>query len=371
MYDEVKENREEFQKRILRGMAPALRKDQLEGMEGFFNRLTDEQFWQFIEESRRRVGNASVQDYWKLTRKMMEKNHVTVDNCGLNSNPLEVMSREDAEDFWNEIGKSHPSDYICLTREEDYALMQLWEKGKKGVTIPSDIFFAGTVSLTDFRVTVDETMEPDGTIIPFRVVVFPDYAERIAAETDGMPVPVGAVIPGNFGRRAYCIPMLVMRGFDSILFGPVAFREYDEEFIRYMQKSMTIADMGRAGTMLLETWYGIQIALLHPQVKDVFRHGHKEKDREEYKNRKPGEKKAVRYIRRHVINKDELEDAMYGTGRKYARHTLVWYVIGHWRNLSNGMKSFVNPYWKGPLRELKKAVPVRDREIAIGGAADA
>lgn len=317
--------REEFQRHIMRLMASGLTKDQMEKMNFFFNTLSDAEFWQFIAQSRKKAGNASVQDYWKLTKKMMEMNHVTVNNSALNSNPLEVMPREDAAELWENINRSHPSDHIYLTRVEDYDLMQLWEKGRKDIMIPSDIFFAKTISLTDFRVTVDETMEPEGTIIPFRIVVFPDYAERIEKAGETEAALVGVVIPGNFGKRAYCIPMLVMRGFDSILFGPTAFREYDEEFIRYMQKSMTVADMGRAGTMMLETWYGIQIALLHPQVKDVFRHGHKEKDREEYKHRKPGEKKAVRYIRRHIINKDALEDAMYGNGRKYARHTLVWH----------------------------------------------
>ena len=51
------------------------------------------------------------------------------------------------------------------------------------------------------------------------------------------------------------------------------------------------------------------------------------------------------------------------TGREYERHTLVWYVIGHWRNYGSGKRVFIQPYWKGALRNLKMSLDGRDREI--------
>jgi len=115
---------------------------------------------------------------------------------------------------------------------------------------------------------------------------------------------------------------------------------------------------------LLETWYGIQIALLHPTVKEVFRNPRTAilKDSKTDKKRK---KNKVRYIKEHIINAEELDKLIYGESdkRTIKRHALVWYVIGHWRTLKNGNTIFVKPYWKGALRELKKPMPERERVI--------
>ena len=124
-------------------------------------------------------------------------------------------------------------------------------------------------------------------------------------------------------------------------------------------------DMTSYFSVVMKAWYGIQIALLHPQIKSVFQNpstiavspqGTKKKH-------KRGKRKTV-YVKRHVINADDLVRTT--AGASVERHTLVWYVIGHWRTYKNsGKKIFIKPYWKGPLRELKQNLDERERVIPI------
>ena len=53
------------------------------------------------------------------------------------------------------------------------------------------------------------------------------------------------------------------------------------------------------------------------------------------------------------------------SGKKNKRHALLWHVIGHWRTYKSGKKVFVQPYWKGALREVKNMEEAREREINI------
>ena len=82
---------------------------------------------------------------------------------------------------------------------------------------------------------------------------------------------------------------------------------------------------------------------------------------ENKKSDKKGKKKPLRYIKRHILNAEELKKRIHGENN-FQRHTLVWYVIGHWRKYADGRKIFIQPYWKGALRELKNG-EIREREI--------
>lgn len=144
------------------------------------------------------------------------------------------------------------------------------------------------------------------------------------------------------------------------------FNRFAEEMKGYAKENCSIKEYA-----FMETWYGIQIALLHPTVKNIFKGGRKERDGEAKFDKKPGTKRPVRYIKKRVINKDDIQRCLNGDGEAVNRHTLVWYVIGHWRKLANGTKQFIKPYWKGPLRELKMALDDREREIVTGGTANA
>lgn len=361
--------RQRLEKVMLEGMAQILTRDQIRKTREFLDGLSEEEFLMFAAEARRHAVDMTAKEYFSGIKQMAVAQGLNHENSGMNEVELKVLAKEAAARVWADIQKTQPSDHIRLTAEEDKALIDLWEKGEMVPGIPSDLFFAGTVSLKDCRITVDERDQENGTVCRYRVVIFEDYEERIRTSEDDGPVMVGAVVPEYVTGNHLFIPIMVVPGFDNILMGFVGYEVYNEGVIKRAKKHTSMADMSRVMKALLETWYGIQIALLHPTVRDVFRHPRKEKDRESLKAKRPGQKRAVRYIKVHVINKDDLEKAMYGDGQKrYSRRALVWYVIGHWRTLANGAKSFVKPYWKGPLRELKMAFPERDREIVIGGS---
>ena len=110
-------------------------------------------------------------------------------------------------------------------------------------------------------------------------------------------------------------------------------------------------------------------------MREVFKKPTRIKNNEYRKANQTELRNIVKYIKVHYLEPQELDKALYGecdesenaNGLKRAtkRRALVWYVIGHWRTRGNGKKIFVRPYWKGALREIKKAIPERGREIII------
>lgn len=52
-----------------------------------------------------------------------------------------------------------------------------------------------------------------------------------------------------------------------------------------------------------------------------------------------------------------------GSGRHFKRHTMSWYVIGHWRKIGEDKKTFVKGHWRGPLRDMLSTEPYREREL--------
>ena len=97
--------------------------------------------------------------------------------------------------------------------------------------------------------------------------------------------------------------------------------------------------------------------LLNPVIKEhLFVQGKKEKlrskndviagvDSDDNKSRK----RKAKYVRYKDIS-----DVILKSDVIRKQHTLCWYVIGHYRHYQNGRKVWINGYWKGPLRELKK-----------------
>ena len=124
--------------------------------------------------------------------------------------------------------------------------------------------------------------------------------------------------------------------------------------------------IGDIAILLMDLWYGVQVALLNPQLQNILKNPIKEKiyTREGHgKDRK----RVVKYVRKHYITAEDIDEALYGHGhRDFERKTMAWYVIGHWRQYKNGTRKFINGYWKGPLREMKRNLDGgRIRQLAI------
>ena len=193
-------------------------------------------------------------------------------------------------------------------------------------------------------------------------VVFPDYQERISSTEDG-PVYVGALLLDIKGYTFFT-PIMVSKGNDTLMTGHIGYHNVPDELLAMCKKEWTEMGMLKLGYQYLITWYGIQIALLHPTVKDVFQNPMSEAIYTPA-GKKGKHRRFVRYIRRHVINADDIHQATCCSSREFERHTLVWYVIGHWRHYADGKRVFIQPYWKGALRQLKMSLDGRDRSIVL------
>ena len=162
-------------------------------------------------------------------------------------------------------------------------------------------------------------------------------------------------------------PIIVIAVIDRRLMGNCGLTGKDIENFIKRTHGMTQQKLVEWGYSCMNTWYGIQLALLHPAVKEVFAHPGIESVMEA-RPRKDGKKRRfVRYIRKHIITADALTHAAKSPIQSsgFTRHTPIWCVIGHWRHYADGRKVFVEPYWKGEMRHFRMDLDGREREIVI------
>ena len=287
---------------------------------------------------------------------------------------MEFLNEKENDTLLKKLSGTKSSDIINLDSNCDAVLTGLWKKHvktpKNTPSIPSDLFFAGTIPLRDCDIVVDADNPAEDTK-SYRVAIFEDYGETMRVAGDEVAM-VGAIVKKlpvakyNHGTDAKLIlPIYVVRGRDYIIIGPVGYKGMPEPVRNHMASGLAFPTILDWVGCMMDTWYGIQIALLHPQIKEVFQNPVKtvvENDTKVSKGKK--KKNRVKYIKRHVVNKDELDKLMLGDEKTpFTRHTLAWYVIGHWRKYNDGKKVFIQPYWKGVLREIKAGAE-RERVIA-------
>lgn len=370
--------REFWQEHMLKSMAAVLTPEQYAKMENAYNAMSDYEFLQLIAEAGAAASeNVSYKDYLKATRDLLRAGGLTTEDTVAGNSPVGFMNDQENGELWRKVQRSKPSDMVCINGAQDKQIIGLWrDRAKeKGVSIPSDIFFAGTVPLMDCLICVDERdAYPNGKVCEYRVVIFEDAMRQIRELPDDETIVVGTIVLTERGH-SLLIPMRALKGFDSLLGADFGYHNMPQKLREKYSAEISVGTAAEMFIELLQTWYGIQIALLHPLVKNVFRHPRTERVYDPPADAAFARKRRTRYIKKHIINKDELENAIYGDGsRGFTRRTLVWYVIGHWRTLASGAKVFVRPTWKGPLRDLKMNLDEREREIAQlyeGGTANA
>lgn len=361
-------SREQMTKSILDAWSTVMTKEQYGKLEKMLQDMSDEEFFKFI--SLNAVKAESLKDFFLHQKELMGK--LSNDETAWGEREPVFLTEKENEILVERIRRSNPSDNIVLTVEQDEMLIDLWEntaeKTKRGVSIPSDLFFAKTIPLLDCNITVDER-GIGGVLCEYRVVVFKDYEEIVKNATENDVSNVGALILLARTESGYCgktvLPFYIVRGVDSLISGNVGWIGIPEELRNLMKKSLNMQTISQMFVSAMETWYGIQIALLHPQVREIFLYPTTEKVDDKKSAPKKKRKKVVRYIKKHVIKTQELEQKIYGGEKKNKIHALVWYVIGHWRTYTSGKKVFVRPYWKGKLRGLKMNLEDREREIVI------
>lgn len=245
----------------------------------------------------------------------------------------------------NVLKLSYPSDEIFLDKASLESLMAFYDKvvGKRDNGI-CDIILSQTVPLKDMRLIFEDDPES------YRFCVFEDALDNLDEAPNGRALLVAAVLKERVGQ----ITLLgVIKGEDRATISDKTFDVFGNE----TGAPDTVNISG-----LWHIWCAAQFALLHPKAKTVFANPGKRKEYSREKDETGKRRRVVRYIRRHVLNKAEVS----GPLREITRHCLCWYVIGHWRHLSNGNTVYVKGYWKGELRELERNIDTgRTRQIIV------
>lgn len=273
---------------------------------------------------------------------------------------INFMNEDESSKLFDSIKCSKPTNLIELKNGAAEKLIDLWYHDDDYFKdIPSDIFFGNTIPIMD--ILIDYEYEGDDAVFKTHVIIFHDYKDRILASDFGNLIKVGVVIDvdGDNYNRGIAAEIMIRKGSDKIFIEPKfghKLPNLKKEYLSNYYCNMQILDLV---VLDMRVWYGVQIALLHPIIKDVF----KNPSRAVY-NSKPKagkKKKTLKYIKKHAINGDNIEKIV--SNSKYNRHTLCWYVIGHWRTYKNGKRIFIKPYWKGILRDTKTVDEICKREI--------
>lgn len=244
-----------------------------------------------------------------------------------------------------ELKSSHPSDEILLDKDALESLMSFYDVvvGQRDNGI-CDIILSQTVPIRDLRIILEEDPET------YRFCVFENALDNLDEAPDGRPLLVAAVLEE---RSAKLTLLGVIKGEDSATISDMTFDTSGNEIGR--------TDTARVSG-LWHMWCAAEFALLHPTTKTVFVTPGKRKEYSREKDESGKRRRVVRYIRRHVLNASDVRHPL----REVTRHCLCWYVIGHWRHLSNGRTVYVRGHWKGELRDLERNLDDgRHREIVL------
>jgi hypothetical protein len=158
----------------------------------------------------------------------------------------------------------------------------------------------------------------------------------------------------------------VKKGVDFLtIYAELGYYRISADHREFIKENTPYSDISNMISEYLLTWYGIQLSLLHPELKEMFNHGRPFSIHGSFTKRGS---KRVKYIRKHIITVDNIEERVRAA-EEYAgitRHTDAWYVIGHWRTYKSGKKVFIKGYWKGPNRDQKETPEeLREREVVI------
>ncbi len=241
------------------------------------------------------------------------------------------------------LKEHHPSDEIILNRESVTQINTFRQKFVgNDLDKVSDVIWANTIPLKDVELSTENGMT-------VRVCIFDEALENLNEVPDGRIAVVGAM--QEYGDKSFVI-IGVTKGKERT---DISLESFDKD-----GNTQGVVDNHEPFYEFMRIWHGIQLALLHPQIKDVIADGKivKRYTRENTETRK--RQRVVRYIKRHIVDDNRLKNAF----KEYHRHCLAWYVIGHWRHYKDGRVVFIKPYWKGEMRALKRNFDCRERRIA-------
>ena len=243
---------------------------------------------------------------------------------------------------------SHPSDEIILDSESYGRLKDFRDKiVGQDVNLIYDVIWSGTIPLKDFVVSANGQHR-------IRFCMFDEAIENLENAPAGKVAMVGCV--QELGYNHFWV-LGVAKGEER---ADISLEMYDQE--GNLAKKVTQPKILNLIRELWKIWHGVQLALLHPKVKEVFENPKTAKEYTREKDSTGKRRRVVRYYKRHVIDGEDMQRQM----KEINRHCLSWYVVGHWRHLKDGRVTYVRGHWRGEMRAMKKNIDKgRERELVI------
>lgn len=366
--------RKEAQEILVNSMTSILTKEQQDDLKMLLSQMSDEEFFNTIECAKNKINkNVSLKDILNANKNLVTaKSRDFIKEASCSNIKTEFLSDDENKKAWEKIKNcSKPTDLIELNKDSIDLLIEMISPGKDELSyIPSDILFLDTIPIPDVIVNC-KFSNGEGK---FRVVIYPDYKKNIDSSDENNPAKIGAIIL-YINDSKFFIEIEILKGFDYIITSSdVGYHKVSTNVREYIIDKFPVADFLKSFSANLAIWYGLQISLLNPIIKDVFVKNtsmtvlkepeHRNSKFTTNNSKKEKRKGKIRYIKRHIINADDINKRH---NSQYERKTFSWYVIGHWRTYKNGHKVFIKPYWKGVLRNSKKYMdePIRERELVV------
>ena len=282
--------------------------------------------------------------YLRYIRKISTRNIIQYTEC------FEPMPYRQSKELWTIIDNSSISDTIELELSAADEFIKLYDESVDDITlaIPSDIFFSGTVPLKQCK--IEFTAEQNR--LYFDIIIFDHYKELIENMDDNDTVVVGVVRDYTLSRQKVAYPITIKHGEELCLFPTISIPDNSDYVMSDVRsrclKNFVVTYMHK----VLRAWYGIQLSLLHPTIKIAMKNKYGiQSDQSRYTH--DCSERTTEYVRYYHI-KSPVGLKVDDHNKLYNRKVKAWYVVGHWRQYKTGKKIFIQGYWKGEFRELKR-----------------
>lgn len=124
----------------------------------------------------------------------------------------------------------------------------------------------------------------------------------------------------------------------------------------------------------IKAWYIIQFMLLNPMIHDTYinkphRRSSTSQSLTIADDPKPQHPRHISPIKIITHDIKDILTKQYSpvdgkVHRKNSRHSMCWYVRGHYRNYKSSKKTYIKPSWRGPMSQMKR-IQARENVIDV------
>lgn len=242
----------------------------------------------------------------------------------------------------------------------------------EGRILSGDLFVAGTIPSTNVTFTnVPMTDQKSSDMLTVQIITCDNSDVILNDLKNNDNSMVGIVrIKWNFSEKethSFDLALRIQKSLAIDWYPIISLPEYIYN-INISNELMELMDcLIHYRDQLLIAWYGLQIALLNPVIKERIHRTTVPVDDVKVDKKTKKRKTIKRYVK--TISIDDMSDISIGDPKHHNMTQSYWWVTGHWRNqkIKNGHKQmFIKGYWKGPMREVAEELyePV-ERQVIL------